>query len=109
MLLARAVTDLLGVTTRIHWGRHIFPRTNPVHPTILHDPLAHIIPPPECEITLLSSDNQYLSLGGRTKNILRRKIMTKTKQNTMQAAAIDRFGGIETITLRTFSLPEVGA
>ena len=26
--------------------------------------------------------------------------MTKTKQNTMQAAAIDRFGGIETITLR---------
>ena len=32
MLLARAVTDLLGVTTRIHWGRHIFPRTNPVHP-----------------------------------------------------------------------------
>src|SRR6266850_4662435 len=34
--------------------------------------------------------------------------MTKTKQNTMQAAAIDRFGGIETITLRTLPVPEVG-
>jgi NADPH:quinone reductase len=34
--------------------------------------------------------------------------MTKTKQNTMQAAAIDRFGGIETITLRTLRVPEVG-
>ena len=33
--------------------------------------------------------------------------MTKTKQNTMQAA-IDRFGGIETITLRTLPVPEVG-
>ena len=34
--------------------------------------------------------------------------MTKTKQNTMQAAAIDGFGGIETITLRTLPVPEVG-
>ena len=34
--------------------------------------------------------------------------MTKAKQNTMQAAAIDRFGGIETITLRTLPVPEVG-
>src|SRR6266436_5807563 len=34
--------------------------------------------------------------------------MTKAKQNTMQAAAIDRFGGIETITLRTLPVPEGG-
>lgn len=34
--------------------------------------------------------------------------MTKTKQNTMQAAAIDRFGGPETIMLRTLPVPEVG-
>ena len=34
--------------------------------------------------------------------------MTKAKQNTMQAAAIDRFGGIETITPRTLPVPEVG-
>ena len=30
-------------------GRHIFPRTNPLHPTTLLDSLAHIFPPPECE------------------------------------------------------------
>src|ERR1700731_1654003 len=34
--------------------------------------------------------------------------MTKAKQNTMQAAAIDRFGGIETIPPRTLPVPEVG-
>src|ERR671910_26263 len=34
--------------------------------------------------------------------------MTQTTQNTMRAAAIDRFGGIETITLRTLPVPEVG-
>ena len=34
--------------------------------------------------------------------------MTKAKQNTMPAAAIDRFGGVETITLRTLPMPEVG-
>ena len=34
--------------------------------------------------------------------------MPKAKQNTMQAAAIDRFGGVETITLRTLPVPEVG-
>jgi hypothetical protein len=34
--------------------------------------------------------------------------MTKAKQNTMQAAAIDRFGGVETITLQTLPMPEVG-
>ena len=34
--------------------------------------------------------------------------MTKAKQKTMQAAAIDRFGGIETITLQTLPVPEVG-
>lgn len=34
--------------------------------------------------------------------------MTKTKQNTMQAAALDRFGGIETIILQTLPVPEVG-
>jgi NADPH:quinone reductase-like Zn-dependent oxidoreductase len=34
--------------------------------------------------------------------------MTITKQRTMQAAALDRFGGIETITLQTLPVPEVG-
>lgn len=34
--------------------------------------------------------------------------MTKTKQDTMHAAALDRFGGIETITLQTLPVPEVG-
>lgn len=34
--------------------------------------------------------------------------MSKRTQNTMQVAAIDRFGGPETIALRTFPVPEVG-
>jgi NADPH2:quinone reductase len=34
--------------------------------------------------------------------------MKPTKQDTMKAAAIDRFGGIETITLHTLAIPEVG-
>ena len=34
--------------------------------------------------------------------------MRQTTPNTMQAAAIDRFGGIETITLQTLPVPEVG-
>ena len=34
--------------------------------------------------------------------------MKQTTPNTMQAAAIDRFGGIETITLQTLPVPEVG-
>ena len=34
--------------------------------------------------------------------------MTKAKQNTMQAVAIDQFGGLETITLQTLPVPEVG-
>ena len=34
--------------------------------------------------------------------------MTQTTQNTMQAAAIDRFGGLETIRLQTLPVPEVG-
>ncbi len=33
--------------------------------------------------------------------------MTQTIQNTMQAAAIDRFGGLETITLQTLAVPAV--
>jgi NADPH:quinone reductase len=33
----------------------------------------------------------------------------KTTQNTMQAAVIDRFGGIENLELRTLPLPEVGS
>jgi NADPH2:quinone reductase len=33
---------------------------------------------------------------------------TQTIPNTMRAAAIDRFGGIETITLQTLPVPEVG-
>ncbi len=34
--------------------------------------------------------------------------MRQTTPNTMRAAAIDRFGGIETITLQTLPVPEVG-
>ena len=34
--------------------------------------------------------------------------MTPTKQKTMQAAVLDRFGGIEAITLQTLPTPEVG-
>lgn len=34
--------------------------------------------------------------------------MPQTTQNTMRAAAIDRFGGVETITLQTLPVPEVG-
>lgn len=34
--------------------------------------------------------------------------MTQTIPDTMQAAAIDRFGGIETITLQTLPVPEIG-
>lgn len=34
--------------------------------------------------------------------------MTQTTQNTMQAIAIDRFGGIETLKLQTLPRPEVG-
>ncbi|MEO6435827.1 MAG: NADP-dependent oxidoreductase, partial [Tepidisphaeraceae bacterium] len=34
--------------------------------------------------------------------------MTQTTQNTMRAAAIDRFGGIETIRMQTLPVPEVG-
>ena len=34
--------------------------------------------------------------------------MTQTVPGTMQAATIDRFGGIETFTLRTLPVPEVG-
>ena len=34
--------------------------------------------------------------------------MRQTTQKTMQAAAIDRFGGIETITPQTLPVPEVG-
>ena len=34
--------------------------------------------------------------------------MRQTTQKTMQVAAIDRFGGIETITPQTLPVPEVG-
>lgn len=34
--------------------------------------------------------------------------MSQTTQNSMEAAAIDRFGGVETITLQTLPVPEVG-
>ena len=34
--------------------------------------------------------------------------MTQTVPDTMQAAAIDRFGGVETLTLQTLPVPEVG-
>lgn len=34
--------------------------------------------------------------------------MTQTTRNTMHAVAMDRFGGLETLTLRTLPVPEVG-
>ena len=34
--------------------------------------------------------------------------MRQTTPHTMRAAAIDRFGGLETITLQTLPVPEVG-
>src|SRR6516164_6163390 len=34
--------------------------------------------------------------------------MKRTKNNTMKAVAIDRFGGPETLTLETLPVPEVG-
>src|SRR5258708_24697900 len=34
--------------------------------------------------------------------------MKQTTPNTMRAAAIDRFGGIETIAMHTLPVPEVG-
>src|SRR6188768_1489035 len=36
------------------------------------------------------------------------RTMMQTIPDTMQAAALDRFGGIETLTLQTLSVPEVG-
>jgi NADPH:quinone reductase len=33
--------------------------------------------------------------------------MTKTVQKSMQAAAIDRFGGVEEIKLQTLPIPEI--
>ena len=35
--------------------------------------------------------------------------MNQHMQNTMRAAALDRFGGIETITMHTLPVPEVGS
>src|ERR1700690_871287 len=34
--------------------------------------------------------------------------MRQTTPNTMRAAALERFGGLETITLQTLPVPEVG-
>jgi NADPH:quinone reductase-like Zn-dependent oxidoreductase len=34
--------------------------------------------------------------------------MRQTKQNTMKAVAIDRFGGPETLTVQSLPVPEVG-
>jgi NADPH:quinone reductase len=41
-------------------------------------------------------------------NLFKEQGMRQTTPNTMQAAAIDRFGGIETITMHTLPVPEVG-
>src|SRR5512135_1405895 len=41
-------------------------------------------------------------------NLLEESGMRQTTPNTMQVAAIDRFGGIETITPQTLSVPQVG-
>ncbi|MER8825181.1 alcohol dehydrogenase catalytic domain-containing protein [Mesorhizobium sp. M0938] len=43
-----------------------------------------------------------------TNRILRRKSMTNAQTDTMQAAAIDRFGGADLITVRAVSVPKVG-
>src|SRR5271154_1023976 len=42
-------------------------------------------------------------------NFFQETSMRQTTPNTMRAAAIDRFGGIETITMHTLPVPEVGA
>src|SRR6201993_4419627 len=41
-------------------------------------------------------------------NLFKEHGMRQTTPNTMQAAAIDRFGGLETITLQILPVPEVG-
>ena len=41
-------------------------------------------------------------------NLFKEYGMRQTTPNTMRAAAIDRFGGIETITMQTLPVPEVG-
>src|SRR5260370_35807703 len=41
-------------------------------------------------------------------NLFKEYAMRQTTPKTMRAAAIDRFGGIETITLQTLPVPEVG-
>src|ERR1700722_11737119 len=41
-------------------------------------------------------------------NLFKEYAMRQTTPNTMRAAAIDRFGGIETLTLQTLPVPEVG-
>ena len=41
-------------------------------------------------------------------NLFKEYGMRQITPNTIQAAAIDRFGGIETITLQTLPVPEVG-
>src|SRR5580692_5824735 len=41
-------------------------------------------------------------------NLFKEYGMKQTTPNTMRAAAINRFGGIETIALQTLPVPEVG-
>src|ERR1700693_5212277 len=41
-------------------------------------------------------------------NLFKESGMRQTIPNTMQTAAIDRFGGIETIAMQTLPVPEVG-
>src|ERR1700757_69940 len=41
-------------------------------------------------------------------NLFKEHGMRQTTPNTMQAAAIDRFGGLETITLQILPVPEIG-
>src|SRR5438105_6799810 len=41
-------------------------------------------------------------------NLFKEYGMRQTTPNTMRAAALDRFGGIETITMQTLPVPEVG-
>jgi NADPH:quinone reductase len=40
--------------------------------------------------------------------LLKENVVSQPKQNTMQAVAMDRFGGLETLTLRTLPVPEIG-
>jgi NADPH:quinone reductase len=69
------------------------------------------------DINFSSADDRFpglaLALSGKESTGAvqlhpRGQAMSKTGQNTMQAVAMDRFGGVETLSLRTLPVPEIG-